>query len=161
MTTPGVQSMSESSRGGGHIDARSVTARGRVLSMNDEHPELEVATIAQRLHRADERDRALNARESRITALEALQFERNNAIDKVLARASQRDGVAQARDWAAAKRDMAANMQAWISGDGGRAEAEARQESLDDRLHAKQDRASSATDRSMLSEVQARDSESE
>ena len=47
---------------------------------------------------------------------------------------------------------MAANWQAWLNGDKGRADAEARQEALDDRLHSAEDRTSSSLDRSILAE---------
>ena len=70
----------------------------------------------------------------------------------MLAEAAQRDEAADARDWPAAKRDMAANWQAWLNGGKGRADAEARQEALDDRLHSAEDRTSSSEDRSILAE---------
>jgi hypothetical protein len=48
---------------------------------------------------------------------------------------------------------MAANMQAWMTGDERREDIDARQDALDDRLHSKGDRASSAIDRSVLADI--------
>ena len=126
------------------IDVIPVTALGRVSLMSDERDESEAA-IEQRLRSADEREQALDDRESQIKAWESRQAERRGEVESVLTDAAHRDEVALARDWAAAKRDMAANMQAWLTGNEGRADAEARQEALDDRLHSEADRAASVS----------------
>jgi hypothetical protein len=101
---------------------------------------------------ADERHQALNVRESRLEAQESRQSERRDDVKDVLAQAAHRDEVADARDRAAAKRDMAANMQAWLNGNEGHAHAEARQEASGDRVHSKEDRTSSAVDRALLAD---------
>jgi hypothetical protein len=101
----------------------------------------------------DERERALDAREDALDAREARRADRRDEVDNVLAKGTQRDQVADARDWDAARRDMAANMQAWMTGDERREDIDARQDALDDRLHSKGDRASSAIDRSVLADI--------
>ena len=100
----------------------------------------------------DERERVLEEREARVDAFEAHRAEHEAAVARVRCDADDRDDEAAARDWAASKRDMAANMRAWLSDDPNEAEAEARGEALNDRLHSAADRTLSATDRSVLTE---------
>jgi len=100
----------------------------------------------------DERERVLEQREARIDAFESRRADHEAAVARVRCDADDRDDEAAARDWAASKRDMAANMQAWLSDDPNQGEAEARGEALDDRLHAAADRKSAAVDRSVLAD---------
>ena len=100
----------------------------------------------------DARERDLAQREARVEAEETRRAERQKDVDAILSDAARRDERAAARDVAAGNRDMAANMQAWLHDDEDRADAEARQEALDDRLHSAADRESSAADRSALAE---------
>lgn len=101
----------------------------------------------------DQQERALDARESQLDARDYRQVERKDEVDNVLSQAAQRDEVAEARDVAAGKRDMAANLHAWLHDLDDRPDAEARQDALDDRLHSAGDRESSAVDRSVLAEA--------
>jgi hypothetical protein len=116
--------------------------------MTDEQAQYDAAT-EPRLRDADEREHALDAHEFQIRAQEARQIKRKQEVENVLARAAQREKGADARDCEATRRDMAANWQAWLNGDKGRADAEARQEALDDRLHSAEDRTSSSVERSI------------
>lgn len=100
----------------------------------------------------DERERALDARERRLTAQEGRQLERKNAVEAVLTKAALRDAVTDARDVAAAKRDMAANAHAWLHDEQDRRGADARLEASDDRLHSRGDREASAVDRTVLAD---------
>ena len=109
--------------------------------------------IEQRLRSADEREEALDERECQIEARESQRTWLVDDVENVLTRAAQRDAVAAARDSAASKRDMAANLHTWLSPDTGRADAEARQEALDDRLHSAGDRTESAKDHEALAEL--------
>jgi len=97
-----------------------------------------------------ERERVLEEREARVEAFESHRAERETTAARVLCDADDRDDEAAARDSAAGKRDMAANMQAWLSDDPNQAEAEARGHALDDRLRSEVDRRLSARDRSVL-----------
>jgi hypothetical protein len=98
----------------------------------------------------DEREHVLAVREARLGVMEKRHVERKRVEKDVLTRGVQRDIMAQGRDFAAAERDMAADMDAWLRGDVDRPAAEARQEALDDRKHAHDDRCSAAADRSSL-----------
>jgi hypothetical protein len=109
----------------------------------------------QRERSADEREDALDVRESRVQAQESRQVERKVEVETVLANAARRDEVSDARDAAAGQRDMTANLQAWLDGNEGHAHSAARRQALDDRLHSKGDRTSSAADRSILAEDDA------
>jgi hypothetical protein len=100
----------------------------------------------------DERERILEQREARIEALESHRAEHEVTAARVRCDADDRDDEAAARDLAAGRRDMAANMQAWLSDDPNQAEAEARGQAMDDRLHSAADRKSAALDRSVLAE---------
>ncbi len=99
----------------------------------------------------DEREPVLDQRQSQSQA-GGQRAKRAEKTARVMSAAAKRDDEAAARDWAASKRDMAANVQAWLSDDPNQAEAEARGEALDDRLHSAADRKSSALDRSVLAE---------
>lgn len=103
--------------------------------------------------RDNKRERALDAREDRLEAREARQADRRDEVDNVLARGTHRDGVADARDTDASRRDMASNTKAWSTGDERLDDAEARQEALDDRLHSRGHRASSGVDRAVLANI--------
>ncbi len=98
----------------------------------------------------EQRERAVAQREARVDAKEARHAERKQEVMDVLSSANRRDDEADARDWAAGKRDMKANMHAWMSGDLNHAEAAARKEALDDRASSAADRDSSSTDRAVL-----------
>ena len=98
----------------------------------------------------EQRERAVAQREARVDAREARHAERKRERMDVLSAANRRDDEADARDWAAGKRDMKANMHAWMSGDLNHAEAAARKEALDDRVSSAADRDSSSTDRAVL-----------
>jgi hypothetical protein len=119
------------------------------------HGELESAfdvVIEQRHASTDERERALDVRESRLRAQESRQIQRKDEVEHVLMQAAQRDQVTDARDEAADKRDVAAIARARpnLLQDG--PDADARREALDDRLHSRGDRRSSAVDRAMLAD---------
>jgi hypothetical protein len=100
----------------------------------------------------DERERVLEQREARVEAFELNRAEHEVTVARVRCDADDRDDEAAARDFAAGKRDMAANMRAWLNDDPNQGEAEARGEALDDRLHSAADRKSAAEDRSVLAE---------
>jgi len=112
---------------------------------------LDAASKAQHAS-ADERERALDVRESRLRAQEVRQDERRDEVEIVRAEADLRDAVTDARDGAAARFDITANMQAWLNDVQNRPDAEARQEALDDRMHSRADRKSSAGDRAVLAD---------
>ena len=117
--------------------------------MSDEYSRESEGQADQREH-FDARERTLDAREARVKDQEARRAERSDEVDNVLSQAVRRDEKASARDWAAAQRDMAANLEAWVTGDQNRDDAETRQAALDDRLHSATDRDASVVDRSTL-----------
>jgi hypothetical protein len=101
---------------------------------------------------ADERERALDRRESKLRAWELRHLQLKNEVEDLLAKAAQRDEVADARDWPAGKRDMTANLDAWLDRVEDRADAGGRQDALDDQLHAQADRRSSALNRATVAD---------
>ena len=107
----------------------------------------------QRRHASvDERERALDVRESKLRAQELRQVERRDEVENLLVKAAQRDEVTDARDVAAAERDRAANAHGWLHTVKDRHSADARREALDDRLHSQGDRKASAVDRAILAD---------
>ena len=133
-----------------------VGRNGKVESASD------VASVQQQAS-ADDRERALDVRESTLRAQELRQVERADEVEQVLLKAARRDEVADARDEAAAKRDMTADStvdrrrphhlrHAWPHMGQSLPDAEARQEALDDRLHSRSDRKASAVDRAVLAD---------
>jgi hypothetical protein len=81
----------------------------------------------------DERERVLEEREARVNAFESRRAEHEATVARVRCDADDRDDEAAARDWAASKRAMAANMRAWLNDEPNQAEAEARGYALNDR----------------------------
>jgi len=101
---------------------------------------------------ADEREAALDAREVRADAREAVQVDRREAMQRILADADQRDDQADARDSVAETRDTAASLHSFLhDGEYGPA-LQARRSAALDRSDSKTDRTSAAADRSELAE---------
>jgi hypothetical protein len=100
---------------------------------------------------SDEPELTLDQGEARLEALEP-RHERETRTARILSDGSMRDNEAADRDWMASKRDMAANMEAWLPGEVDHAAAQARQEAWDDRKASAADRKASAEDRSVLAE---------
>ena len=121
--------------------------------MNDEASEAETTPIEQRLRSADEREEALDERECQLEARESQRTWLVDDVENVLTKAAQRDAVAAARDSSASKRDMAANMHPWLNPNADSADAQARQEALDDRLHSADDRTESASAHEALAQL--------
>ena len=128
------------------------TRAGMRVSRNGRDDSGSDVARAKRQASADARERALDDRESRLVAEASSQAERRDEVEHVMAKAVLRDEIAEARDLAASKRDMAANLHAWLHDVDDRPAAEARQDALDDRLHSAGDRKSSALDRSILAD---------
>ena len=118
---------------------------GKVESPSDVENQGQQASV-------DERERALDVRESTLRAQESRQMERRDAVENLLVRAAQRDVVTDARDAAATERDRAANLHASRYHVEDRLSADARQEALDDRMHSHCDRKASAVDRAILAD---------
>lgn len=121
----------------------------------------------QRHRRADDRGGALDAREAQVEAREVQVEARETQVEAreasraerladardIRVGAEQRDEQAEGRDRKARKRDMAANAESWLHDDdrNGKAHAD-RNAARQDRRYAKDDRISSAVDRSLLTE---------
>jgi hypothetical protein len=100
---------------------------------------------------SDEPELTLDQREAPLKA-QVPRHEREKRTARILSDGYMRDNEAAARDWMASKRDMAANMEAWLTGVTDHAAAQARQEAWDDRKASAADRKASAEDRSVLAE---------
>jgi len=100
----------------------------------------------------DERERALDVRESTLQEQELRQMERRDEVENLLVKAAQRDEVTAARDAAATERDREADLHARLHNIEDRPSADARREALDDRMHSHGDRTASAVDRAMLAD---------
>ena len=116
------------------------------------------AAAAQREQAADARESALDAREYQVMAREDAESERANRVEKILAAADRRDEQAEARDSVSNKRDMAANLDAWLNDTDDEEAGEARRLAWDDRKNSRRDRTASADDRDHLAEGGTRSS---
>ena len=106
----------------------------------------------QREQAADARESALDAREYQVMAREDAESERANRVQEILTAADTRDEQAEARDGVSVKRDMAANLDAWLNDTDNEEAVEARRLAWDDRTHSRRDRTASADDRDHLAE---------
>ena len=122
-----------------------VGSNGTVRSASDVASEQQQAS-------ADERERALDRRESKLSAWESRYFQLKNEVENLLAKAAQQDEVADARDSPTGWCDMTANLDAWLGSVEDRADAEARQDALNGQLLCQADRTSSALDRAPLAD---------
>jgi hypothetical protein len=101
----------------------------------------------------DEREAAFVAREQRVAAMEEAVQARADMVKSVLSAAAERDARADARDAVADDREHAASLTSFVElGDEYIAGLKARRASAMNRVESKNDRASSASDRSKLSE---------
>jgi hypothetical protein len=91
--------------------------------------------------------------EAVLTARETFQDDREQKVQNIIAAADERDEEADARDAVADERDQAASLAAFLSpGDDYDLTLKARRSAAVDRLDSKIDRASSAQDRSELTD---------
>jgi len=94
----------------------------------------------------------LAEREARINEREAVDADRKNRRDGILADAAARDEVADARDEAADRRDGEASLDAFLKDDTYTEHLPARRAAAQDRLYSKTDRDSAAHDRDQLTD---------
>ena len=106
----------------------------------------------QREADADERERIADARDYLADAREEGNANREIEVDAILAAAEARDDQATLRDTEADKRDMAANLDAFLSDVDDAQEYHARSLAKRDRMSSRGDRIASGTDRAKLAD---------